>query len=179
MKTRITLVVLALCVLAGGLLAAEKKPQPLTIDIIDLQGKKAGTATFSEAESGGLKLDLNITHMYPGTHTFHIHNDPVCDPKEGFNTSHLRFDPTHEFYGDKEHHIHPQAAPSAGDPGKGIEVGPDGTGKGTFYMPKLTLGEGDNSVVRGSGTAITFHGVPGEPDNETGRVACGVIARKR
>ncbi len=179
MKTRIVLVVVALCALAGGLLAAAKKPKPLTIDILDLQGKKAGTATFSEADSGGLRLDLDITHMFPGTHTFHIHNDPVCDAKEGFNSSHLRFDPTHEFYGDKEHHIKANAAPSAGDPGKGVEVGADGTGKGTFYMPKLTLGDGDNSIVRAPGTAITFHGVPDEPNNDTGRVACGVIKRKK
>lgn len=155
---------------------AQQQVVPLKIDIINLEGNKIGTATFSEAATGGVKLDLDIQNMHPGLHIFHIHNQPVCDPKTEFDSTQLRFDPTHHFYGDKEHHIAKTAEPSAGDPGKGIEIKADGTGQGTFYMPHVSMGSADDSILRGDGTAITFHAAEGE-EGAT-RVACGVIRKK-
>lgn len=152
---------------------AAPKP-PVKVDIKNLQGKTVGTAAFTEADTGGVKLDVNITALKPGSYAFHIHQKPICDAKEEFNTAGLRFDPTGEFYGTPEHKH--RTGPSAGDPQAKLEVGQDGTGHGTYLFPKLTLGDDERSVVGGDGHAILFHGLgPEDPD----RVACGVIARPK
>jgi Cu-Zn family superoxide dismutase len=155
--------------------SAGSGPQPLTIVIKNGEGKVVGRGVFSPVSSGGIKLDLSMNDFSPGKHAFHIHEKPICDAKEEFDTAGLRFDPTHEFYGDAPHHK--RTGPSAGDPGEMIEIGPDGSGHGTYLFPKLTMGDDDHSILRGDGTAIVFH----SSDNTNGptRIACGVISRSK
>ena len=169
MKTRFVIVTLFLAAMA----MAQQKHAPVKIDIKNLQGKTVGTAAFSEAQNGGVELNLKVTGMSPGSHLFHIHQKPLCDAAEEFNNAGLRFDPTGEFYGNAEHKH--RTGPSAGDPLSGIEVGSDGTGHGTYSFPKLTFGDDERSIVGNGGHAIIFHGVFGSQDPD--RVACGVIAR--
>ena len=152
---------------------AQPKHAPLTINIKGLDGGSVATATFTDAEAGGVRLDLNITTMPPGKHVFHIHQKPVCDAAEEFNTAGLQFDPTGEMYGNAEHHARTGSA--AGDPHSGIDVTPEGKGHATFTFPKLTMGEDERSIVAGTGRAIVFHAAPGA-DGPT-RIACGVIRR--
>jgi superoxide dismutase, Cu-Zn family len=146
-----------------------------TVIIKNGDGKVVGKGVFSPVQTGGIKLNLTMTGFSPGKHAFHIHQNAVCDPKEEFDTAGLRFDPTHEFYGDTSHRAH--AGPSAGDPGQEVDISPDGTGHGTYLFPKLTIGDDDHSILRGEGTAIVFH----SSDNSNGptRIACGVIARAK
>ena len=170
-----------ICAAAAGLIAASaicvaaqsKAAAPVKIAIHDLQGKTVGTAAFSDAPGGGVKLNLDIAGMPPGNHVFHIHQKPVCDAKEEFNTAGLQFDPTGEMYGNAEHHA--RSGPSAGDPHTGVDVGPDGTGHLSVVFPKLTLGDDDHSLISSGGHAIVFHAAPGA-DGPT-RIACGIIAR--
>ena len=172
MKTSVLLVFLA-----TGLLAQTQQhdsgPGPVTVVIKNGEGKAVGNGVFSAADSGGIKLDLTMNGFSPGKHAFHVHEKPICDGKEEFDTAGLRFDPTHEFYGDASHHAH--VGPSAGDPGQVIDIGLDGTGHGTYLFPKLTIGDDDHSILRGDGTAIIFH----SSDNTMGptRIACGVIKK--
>lgn len=146
---------------------------PVTVTIKNGEGKVVGDGVFSPVQTGGIKLDLTMTGFSPGKHAFHIHQNSECDAKEEFDTAGLRFDPTHEFYGDASHHAH--TGPSAGDPGQEIDIAADGSGHGTYLFPKLTLGDDDHSILRGAGTAMVFH----SSDNTNGptRVACGVISR--
>lgn len=161
--------------LVATLFCAAQTPQPLTITLHNGDGKDVGTATFTQTTEG-LKLELSMHDFQPGKHGFHIHEKPICDGKEDFDTAGLRFDPTHEFYGD-EHNHHKRTGPSAGDPGELIEIGPDGKGHGAYVFPKINMGSDDHSVLRGDGTAIVFHSA----DNQDGptRIACGVIQRPR
>src|SRR5512140_798742 len=125
------------------------------VDIRNADGKSAGTATFSAAEPRGVKLELDITNMPPGMHVFHIHQKPVCDASQEFNTAGLQYDPTGELYGNAEHHAH--SGPAAGNPGSGVEVASDGTGRSTVVLPNLTLGDDAQSLFAKGGTAIVFH----------------------
>lgn len=164
-------------VLFGATLFAQSPPHdanvaPVTVTIKNGEGTIVGNGVFSPIQTG-IKLDLTMTGFSPGKHAFHIHQNSVCDAKEEFDTAGLRFDPTHEFYGDASHHGH--TGPSAGDPGQQIDIAPDGSGHGTYFFPKLTLGDDDHSILRGQGTAMVFH----SSDNTNGptRIACGVITR--
>lgn len=174
MNSRILFAAACVLALASPCAFAQSKPAaPVKIAIHDLQGKTVGTAAFTEAPGGGVKLDLSIAGLPPGTHIFHIHQKPVCDAKEEFNTAGLQFDPTGEMYGNAEHHT--RTGPSAGDPHTGVDVAPDGTGHLSIVFPKLTLGDDERSIVSGGGRAIVFHAAPGA-DGPT-RVACGIITR--
>lgn len=149
--------------------------QSVTVVIKNGEGKMVGNGVFSPVPSGGIKLDLTMTGFSPGKHAFHIHEKPVCDAKEDFDTAGLRFDPTHEFYGEAPHHH--RTGPSAGDPGVIIDVAADGSGHGTYFFPKLTVGDDDHSILRGEGTAIVFHS--SDDTNGPTRLACGVISRQK
>ncbi|HKD61182.1 MAG TPA: superoxide dismutase family protein [Terracidiphilus sp.] len=153
---------------------AQEPPAPLAVMLHNGAGKDVGKAVFTQTAQG-VKLELSMHDFQPGKHGFHIHEKPICEGKEDFDTAGLRFDPTHEFYGDSAHKGH--TGPSAGDPGQLIEIAADGNGHGTYVFPKLTMGSDDHSILRGDGTAIVFHSA----DNTEGptRIACGVISRVR
>lgn len=175
---RIWLLFFLSCSVATLSVAAQNRdaaPQPLTITIKNGEGKVVGHGVFSPVANGGIKLDLTMQGFSPGKHAFHIHEKPICDAAEDFDTAGLRFDPTHEFYGEAPHHQ--RTGPSAGDPGQQIEIDGEGNGHGTYAFPKLTMGNDDRSILRGDGTAIVFH----SSDNTTGptRIACGIISRSK
>lgn len=160
--------------LIGIAAAQEAKPAPgVVIDIKNAAGKTVGKGVFSPAEPRGIRLDLEITNLPPGDHAFHIHQKPVCDPSEEFDTAGLQFDPTGEMYGNAEHKAH--SGHSAGDPQSTVKVGADGTGHASVVFPALTLGTDDHSVLANGGTAIMFHAAPGAKGPT--RIACGVIKR--
>lgn len=172
MKTSICLIFLSAALFAQTP-QHNSSPSTATVVIKNGEGKVVGNGVFSPLQTGGIKLDLTMSGFSPGKHAFHVHEKPTCDSKEEFDTAGLRFDPTHEFYGDTSHHAH--TGPSAGDPGQQIDIGPDGSGHGTYLFPKLTMGDDDHSILRGEGTALVFH----SSDNTNGptRIACGVISR--
>jgi Cu-Zn family superoxide dismutase len=61
-------------------------------------------------------------------------------------------------------------------------AGADGTAKTTVEDPRVTLGEGDNSVFANGGTALVIHAkaddLKSDPAGNAGdRIACGVIVK--
>src|SRR6476469_5035874 len=97
---RMTSVLTFACLVALSATAQEKPSRPgpksVTVDIKNAENQIVGKAVFSPAPAHGVKLDLNITHMPPGKHLFHIHQKPDCDQSEEFNTAGLQYDPTGE-----------------------------------------------------------------------------------
>src|SRR5262249_8819889 len=116
MKVFVALSVLT-CAMNVDLVLAQKKedkPAKLVVDIKNLKGEIAGKATLSPAEPRGVQLVLEISNLPGGSHAFHIHQKPVCDPDHGFKTAGLQYDPTGEMYGNAQHA--PHSGHSAGDP---------------------------------------------------------------
>ena len=158
--------------IVGVALAGEKS---VTIDIKNLDGQSVGKSVLTPAQPKGVKLDLTITNLPPGDHAFHIHQKPICDASEEFDTAGLQYDPTGEMYGNADHKAH--SGHSAGDPRSTVTVTADGTGHTTVVFPALTLGDDDHSVLANGGTAIMFHAAAGAKGPT--RIACGVILRPK
>jgi len=179
MKTILAIPFVSFMMLGGG--AAQEhhghstKAKPVTVDIKNADGKLAGKATFSPATPHGVKLDLDITNLPPGAHTFHIHQKPECDASEEFETAGLQYDPTGEMYGN-EHHAK-GSGHSAGDPRMTVNVDANGKGRLDVVFPGLTMGDEDHSVFAKGGTAMVFHAAAGAKGPT--RIACAVIVRPR
>jgi Cu-Zn family superoxide dismutase len=167
-----TLAVLPACAsrvsAAGGDRAAQAR-------LLDASGKEVGKATFEPA-AGGVKVDLKVRDVPPGTHGFHVHAVGKCDAPE-FKSAGPHFNPTGKQHG----HANPQGAHAGDLPN--VEVGQDGTGQVSVVAQGLTLGEGAGSLFGTDGTALVLHAAAddGRTDpagNAGARIACGVIERK-
>lgn len=132
--------------------------------------KIAGEARFTEKD-GGLEAEINIVNAPPGKHGFHIHENGSCDDMGKAAGGH--YNPDGVMHGmvvkDGFAHAH------AGDFGN-IEIGEDGTGTLTAFIPGLTL-TGEKYKV--SGKAVILHEKEddfGQPlGNAGGRIGCGII----
>ena len=130
----------------------------------------AGTATFTELASGGVKVHVHIEHAPPGTHGLHIHEKGDCsDPKAASAGGH--FNP-----GGMPHAGPMDMKRHAGDLGN-IEIKSDGTGDLEITSDMLTVKPGPNSVA---GRSVVFHenadDLKTQPTgNAGGRLGCGVI----
>ena len=59
-----------------------------------------------------------------------------------------------------------------------LNVGADGTAHVTTVAPNVTLGDGENSVFSGGGTALVIHATASETGSGAPpRIACGVIVK--
>lgn len=129
-----------------------------------------GTATFTEAAAGGLKIHVHVENAAPGSHGLHVHDKGDCSAPDATSAG-GHFNPAGN----------PHAAPTAdkhhnGDLGN-IEVGADGKGDLDITSDLLTVKAGPNSVV---GRAVIFHekadDLTTQPTgNAGGRFACGVV----
>ena len=139
-----------------------------------LDSKITGTVTLTE-EKGGLTIMAKLANVPPGPHGFHIHAIGNC--------GNLGMAAGGHFNPDKSPHgLFPLDGPMkamAGDMGN-INVGPDGTGDFSVFMPGLTLNAGKYAV---NGLSIILHEKkddftqPG--GNSGGRIACGIIETQR
>jgi Cu-Zn family superoxide dismutase len=158
---------------AASLFAASK---PVTVALKDAKGMSVGTATISEPKAGaGVTIKLNLKGLTPGDHALHIHQMAKCEAP-GFTTAGPHFNPA------KKHHgLENPEGPHAGDM-PNFKVAAKGTAKTTISDPRVTLGDGDNSVFAGGGTALVIHAkaddLKSDPAGNAGdRIACGVIAK--
>ncbi len=143
-------------------------------DIINAQGDKIGAAKLTETRTG-VKIALNVSKLPKGVHGFHIHAVGKCDTPD-FKTAGGHFNPE-----GKKHGLKNPDGPHAGDM-QNITVSAKGTARTTITDPRVTLGEGKNSLFQSDGTAIVIHEKADDEmtdpaGNAGNRIACGVIAK--
>lgn len=157
---------------AGGLVGFAAIASAATAALKDPNGGDVGTATLTETPNG-LKLNVEITNLPPGSHAFHIHEKGACAPD--FAAAGGHFNP----HG-KKHGFGMKGGKHAGDlPNITVPA----SGKITFeaFADGLTLKKGaKNSVFDADGAAMVVHaGVDDHTSQPSGaagdRIACGVI----
>ena len=122
-------------------------------------------------EKGGLTVVAKVANVPPGSHGIHIHAIGNCADLGKAAGGHFNPDKS-------PHGLYPKDGPAkamAGDLGN-IDVGADGIGSFSVFMPGLMLNDGKYAV---NGLSIILHEKvddftqPG--GNTGGRIACGVI----
>lgn len=101
----------------------------------------AGTARFTRADDGKVRLVVTMTAAPPGTHGIHIHAVPACG-NQGMDAG-PHWDPEDTAAG--KHRLPPEHG-HLGDLGN-ITIADDGTGTLAFSNPAWTLGDGAPSDV--------------------------------
>ncbi len=159
---------------AAALAAQPARAQSAHADIINAQGQKIGTAKLKQT-SKGVRIELNVSQLPPGTHGIHIHAAGKCEAP-AFSTAGGHLNP------DAKHHgkDNPEG-PHAGDL-LNFEVGADGKAKTTLLAEHVTLGNGANSLFHPEGTALVIHekadDYKSDPAGNSGaRIACGIIQK--
>ena len=160
----------------------------LTAHLVDPAGKDVGTATFSNAEGGGLKVSVEVHGLPPGFHGLHLHAVGRCEPGS-VNPA----DPSmagdflsaggHIGAGATDHGAHAGDLPT-------LYVSRSGAGSLTTVTDAVTR----DDLIGGDGSALMIHAgrdnyanipdryAPGGPDATTrntgdagGRIACGAV----
>ena len=127
-----------------------------------------GMVTFSR-KAGDTLVEVNLSHLAPGQHGFHVHEKADCSSADGLSAG-GHYNPTGVNHGGPEmpHHV--------GDLGN-ITAGADGTVNINFHVKNLDV-SGEHGVV---GHAIIIHAAPDDfttqPSGNSGkRLGCGIIA---
>jgi len=190
-RTRMATGFIASLLLTGSGIAAAQQTtpgatptvgEPITVDLMGVDGNSIGSATFVESPEG-VTITLQSTSegsgagLEPGPHGVHIHETGVCDPSGDtpFGSAGAHFNPTGASHGaleDEDSH--------AGDLGN-LEVDEVGTFGLDVTTGKISLSPGaENSLADQDGSAIVIHAgeddLQTDPSGESGdRIACGVI----
>ena len=150
--------------------ACSRAPRVATVTLEPRSGSQVtGTATFTEKD-GKVEVVVNAKSLTPGKHGVHVHDKGDCSASDASSAG------PHFAPGGGQHAGPTDANRHAGDLGN-LEAGADGSAKLTITSDKLTVGDGERSVV---GRALVIHGDPDDlatqpSGNSGGRVACGVI----
>ncbi|MGA8143866.1 MAG: superoxide dismutase family protein [Candidatus Acidiferrales bacterium] len=160
--------------LCGAAAFGQGAPKSAHADIVNAQGQKIGTAKIVAAKTG-VKIELKVSQLTPGTHGIHIHAVGKCEGP-AFTTAGGHLNPE-----TKKHGKDNPEGPHAGDL-LNIEVKADGTGNATLLDTMVTLGDGANSLFHEGGTALVIHekadDYKTDPAGNSGaRIACGVIQK--
>jgi Cu-Zn family superoxide dismutase len=133
-----------------------------------------GTAVFSDRQ-GKITLHLTIEGAEPGVHAVHIHDTGDCSAADGMSAG-GHWNPTADSHGKwGGEHFH------RGDIGN-VEVGADGKGTFSLFTDKWTIGGAPATDIIGH--ALIVHAKADDfttqpTGNAGGRVACGVIEKKK
>jgi Cu-Zn family superoxide dismutase len=170
---RKTLLCAALFSLA--ILPTHAATQKAIAKFVDINGRPAGTATFTSTRHGVL-VDLKVTGLNEGPHGVHIHMSGNCDVKTRFTAAGPHFS-----FGPKAHGFMAPNGMHAGDMPNGYAAH-DGTLEASFITNAFNLGNGKKSIFDHDGASIVVHAKADDymtqPSGNSGdRVACGVIVR--
>lgn len=157
--------------------AASAQQNAATAELEDPDGNPVGAATFTEGPEG-VVINVEVERgVEPGEKGIHIHETGEIEPD--FEAAGDHFNPT-----DAEHGFDNPEGPHAGDL-ENITISEDGTASYETVNDRITLGEGENSLLGGDGTALVIHDMTDDyvtdDDPETGpgmsgdRVAAGVV----
>lgn len=172
-----TFVAAALFMLATVSVSASAQQSAATAELEDADGNPVGTAEFVE-EPKGVVVNVSVeSGVEPGEHGIHIHETGELEPN--FEAAGDHFNPT-----DAEHGFDNPNGPHAGDL-ENMTVSEDGTANYRTVNDRVTLGEGEDSILDDDGSALVIHDMPDDnvtdDDPESGpgmsgdRIAAGVI----
>lgn len=163
--------------LAAATAVAQTQPRA-TVKLVNASGVEVGSGTIQPTIRGdGVLINASFTGLTPGTHAIHVHTVGKCDPP-GFTSAGGHFNPEM-----KQHGTENPNGPHAGDL-PNFEVDAKGTGRISYAVGGVTLGDGPNSLFHPGGTALVVHA--NADDNKTdpagnagARIACGVIEKAK
>jgi superoxide dismutase, Cu-Zn family len=171
-----------------------QSPVTARADMVDLEGRPAGQATFEQTPQGVL-ITVELQGLPPGWRGIHIHENAACQPP--FASAGEHFNPTGEAHGYRTEGLHAGDLPN-------IFVADDGTATAQMINDRVALsterptdvaflnralgavqdaaGLRAHNLLEGSGTALIVHSGADDhrtdPDGDAGdRIACGVIQR--
>lgn len=165
----------AMSFLLASALCAQGTAQTAKADLINTKGEKVASATLTQIEGGGVRIEMAGLDLPPGLHALHIHAVGKCEPPD-FKSAGPHFNPYNKKHGTKNPEGH-----HAGDLNN-FEVGADGTAKVEVAAKDVTLGEGVNSLFHPEATSLVIHAAPDDDmtdpaGNAGARIACGVIMK--
>jgi superoxide dismutase, Cu-Zn family len=154
------------------LVATAAAPQLRAVAIMrDANGKQAGTATLAQ-EDGGVRIAIGVKGLPPGRHGFHVHAGGKCDFPD-FNGAGPHFNPARKAHGPAD-----GADSHAGDLPE-LDADSDGFASIGFIAKGVTLADGPNSILAGTGTVLIIDAQPDDGRTEGGRrLVCGVVLKR-
>ncbi len=161
-------------VLVAALLALPAiAKETVTAPFINAQGRKIGSVTLTQTESGVL-VEAEASGLPPGERGFHFHEKGACDPKTGFESA-----GNHYSVEDSKHGVHSSGGPHAGDMPNQF-VGADGKLRVHVFKTDLKLTPGKVSLRDSDGSALILHAnaddYRSQPSGNAGdRIACAEI----
>ncbi|HET9985202.1 MAG TPA: superoxide dismutase family protein [Longimicrobiales bacterium] len=149
-------------------------PGAARASFVDTAGKPLGMAVLVP-QSEGVMVRMDLAHLPPGTHGFHIHTTGRCDPPQ-FQTAGGHFNPTGKQHGS----MNPQGKHLGDLPN--LDVPANGRVKLAVLAPGVTLEGGEAALLDADGSALVIHASADDyktdPSGNSGaRIACAVVRK--
>jgi Cu-Zn family superoxide dismutase len=172
------LILVALAAAVPGMALADYTVQMNAIDEKGV-GAPVGTVAITQAAGGGVTFTPNLKGLPPGTHGFHVHDQPNCGAKEqdGKMTPGAlaagHYDPQKT-----GKHLGPEGSGHQGDL-PALVVAADGTAKQPVTAKHLSLNDVGNRALMIHEGGDNYSDEPKPLGGGGKRIACGVIEAKR